>query len=155
MCVPTTPLETIMCALRTTKIKQRKGFSLSDWQLLQSKAKFNSEDEQPKEGYNIEQIQKHNKKYDGWMIINNKVFNVTPYIAYHPGGEKILLPYLGKDGTKAFNKYHNYISVDELLKKCYVGCFNNNNNNNNMHNSNNNDNNMSTNNNSDNTVKEM
>ena len=45
MCVYTTTLETIMCALRTTKIKQKKGFSLSDWQLLQSKAKFNSEDE--------------------------------------------------------------------------------------------------------------
>ena len=113
-----------MCALRTTKIRTKKGFALSDWQLLQSKATFNSLDEKPQDGYGIGEVEKHNKQYDGWVVVGDKVFNVTPYIAYHPGGEKILLPYLGKDATDAFNKYHSYVSVDELLKKCFVGHFN-------------------------------
>ena len=110
-----------MCALRTTKVKLKKGFSLNDWQLLHSKATFNSLDEPV--GYKIEDVQKHNKKYDGWMVIGDKVFNVTPYIAYHPGGEKILEKNLGKDVTEEFNKFHKYINVEELLKKCCVGFY--------------------------------
>ena len=67
-----------MCALRTTKIRTKKGFALSDWQLLQSKATFNSLDEKPQDGYGIGEVEKHNKQYDGWVVVGDKVFNVAP-----------------------------------------------------------------------------
>jgi len=37
------------------------------------------------------------------MIVNNKVYDVTHYIPFHPGGVKILAG-VGRDGTELFSK---------------------------------------------------
>ena len=47
-------------------------------------------------------IKKHNKLDDAWSSINGKVYNITPYLKYHPGGEKELMRIAGRDGTKLF-----------------------------------------------------
>jgi cytochrome b involved in lipid metabolism len=44
----------------------------------------------------------HNKRDDAWSAINGKVYNITPYLAFHPGGEKELMRVAGRDGTKLF-----------------------------------------------------
>jgi cytochrome b involved in lipid metabolism len=44
----------------------------------------------------------HNSGSDCWMIIDNKVYDVTSAISSHPGGAETILPYCGKDGTKDF-----------------------------------------------------
>lgn len=44
----------------------------------------------------------HNKKDDAWSAINGKVYNLTPYLPYHPGGERELMRVAGRDGTKLF-----------------------------------------------------
>lgn len=44
---------------------------------------------------------KHNSATDCWMIISDKVYNLTSYIPVHPGGSQ-LTPYCGRDGTAAF-----------------------------------------------------
>ncbi|KAI6025687.1 cytochrome b5 [Pisolithus orientalis] len=36
-------------------------------------------------------LKSHNKKQDAWTAINGKVYNITPYLPYHPGGEKELM----------------------------------------------------------------
>jgi hypothetical protein len=48
----------------------------------------------------------HNKKEDAWTAINGKVYNFTPYLPYHPGGEKELMRVAGRDGTKLFCEIH-------------------------------------------------
>lgn len=50
-----------------------------------------------------------------------QVYNLTPYLQYHPGGAKILMSVAGKDGTAAFDKYHAWVNADFLLSKCLVG----------------------------------
>jgi cytochrome b involved in lipid metabolism len=40
---------------------------------------------------------------------------------FHPGGKKILMPALGKDATKLFDKYHRWVNVEFMLAKCMVG----------------------------------
>jgi len=37
------------------------------------------------------------------MVINGKVYDVTRYIPFHPGGNKILMG-VGKDGTELYSK---------------------------------------------------
>jgi cytochrome b involved in lipid metabolism len=49
-------------------------------------------------------LKQHNKKDDAWTAISGKVYNVTPYLSYHPGGEKELMRVAGRDGTKLFGK---------------------------------------------------
>ena len=53
--------------------------------------------------------------------MNGKVYNITQYLAYHPGGEKILMSRAGKDCTVLFNKYHAWVNGDSMLSKCQVG----------------------------------
>ena len=47
-------------------------------------------------------LKQHNKRDDAWSAFNGKVYNITPYLSYHPGGEKELLRVAGRDGTKLF-----------------------------------------------------
>ena len=47
-------------------------------------------------------LKQHNTRQDAWTVINGKVYNVTPYLAFHPGGEKELMRVAGRDGTKLF-----------------------------------------------------
>lgn len=50
-----------------------------------------------------------------------QVFNITPYLKFHPGGADILVKVAGKDGTALFNKYHPWVNVRALIGKCLVG----------------------------------
>lgn len=49
-------------------------------------------------------LKQHNKKDDAWTAINGRVYNITPYLPYHPGGEKELMRVAGRDGTKLFGE---------------------------------------------------
>jgi cytochrome b involved in lipid metabolism len=47
-------------------------------------------------------LKQHNKRDDAWTAINGKVYDMTAYIPYHPGGEKELMRVAGRDGTRLF-----------------------------------------------------
>ena len=38
----------------------------------------------------LEEIAQHNTEEDAWIGFRGKVYNLTPYIHFHPGGAKIL-----------------------------------------------------------------
>ncbi|KAI5953369.1 hypothetical protein KGF54_002740 [Candida jiufengensis] len=70
-----------------------------------------------------EELKKHKSQSDCWTCINNKVFNITPYINFHPGGVDEIMKCAGKDGTSLFNKYHSWVNVDRMLENCIVGIY--------------------------------
>lgn len=53
--------------------------------------------------YTIGDVAKHKIKEDLWIVINGKVYDITDYRRYHPGGDKILQG-AGSDGTSLFSK---------------------------------------------------
>lgn len=49
------------------------------------------------------------------------MYNITPYMKFHPGGAKVLMKAVGQDGTVLFNKYHPWVNASALLEKCLIG----------------------------------
>ncbi|PIY96991.1 MAG: hypothetical protein COY66_01875 [Candidatus Kerfeldbacteria bacterium CG_4_10_14_0_8_um_filter_42_10] len=75
-------------------------------------------------------IAQHSTREDCWLIIENKVYDVTNYLKLHPGGQDIVLPYCGKDATQAFNtkagQGSHSQSALEQLGALYLGNLNQN-----------------------------
>ncbi|KAF8583038.1 hypothetical protein K439DRAFT_1617841 [Ramaria rubella] len=67
------------------------------------------------------QLKRHNKRNDAWSAFNGKVYNITPYLSFHPGGEKELMRVAGRDGTKLFALTHVWVNVEFMLDECMVG----------------------------------
>ncbi|KAI9000424.1 cytochrome b5-like heme/steroid binding domain-containing protein [Trametes punicea] len=66
-------------------------------------------------------LKQHRSRDDAWTAIHGKVYNITPYLPYHPGGEKELMRVAGRDGTKLFALTHAWVNVDYMLDECFVG----------------------------------
>lgn len=67
------------------------------------------------------ELAKHNQVNDAWMAIRGRVFNVTRYMDFHPGGVDELMRGVGRDATKLFDEVHAWVNYPQLLGKCYVG----------------------------------
>ncbi|CAK7909317.1 hypothetical protein CAAN1_25S01574 [[Candida] anglica] len=68
-----------------------------------------------------DELKQHKTLTDCWTCINGKVFNITPYVDFHPGGVDEIMKCAGRDGTALFNKYHSWVSADRMLENCFVG----------------------------------
>ncbi|XP_003627519.2 cytochrome b5 isoform X4 [Medicago truncatula] len=71
----------------------------------------------------FEDVAKHNHKNDCWIIVNKKVYDVTPFLDDHPGGDEALLSATGKDATTDFEDVGHSDSATEMMEKYYVGEF--------------------------------
>ncbi|RKF80873.1 Cytochrome b5 domain-containing protein RLF [Golovinomyces cichoracearum] len=61
------------------------------------------------------------KGKDAWTVLGGKVYNITPYLPFHPGGEAELLRSAGRDGTKLFTEVHPWVNWEGMLASCLVG----------------------------------
>ncbi|KAF8656808.1 hypothetical protein AX16_002358 [Volvariella volvacea WC 439] len=57
-----------------------------------------------------EEVQKHNKEGDLWVVVDSHVYDLSRFAAMHPGGLSVLLDedVAGKDATEAFFSLHRY-----------------------------------------------
>ena len=46
----------------------------------------------------MSEIAEHKARDDAWSVFNGKVYNITPYLHYHPGGVGELMRVAGRDG---------------------------------------------------------
>ncbi|XP_077018466.1 cytochrome b5 reductase 4 isoform X1 [Tamandua tetradactyla] len=104
-----------------SKVPLKQGRSLMDWIRLTKSGK----DLTGLKGRVIEvteeELKKHNKKDDCWISIRGFVYNVSPYMEYHPGGEDELMRAAGSDGTDLFDQVHRWVNYESMLKECLVG----------------------------------
>jgi len=59
------------------------------------------------------ELEKHSTEGDGWIVINDLVYDLSKFYALHPGGEEVLREHYGKDSTEAFYGLHRH----EVLEK--------------------------------------
>ncbi|KAI1077599.1 hypothetical protein F5B20DRAFT_550708 [Whalleya microplaca] len=58
---------------------------------------------------------------DAWTALGGRVYNISPYLPYHPGGEPELLRAAGRDGTRLFGEIHPWVNYETMLASCLVG----------------------------------
>lgn len=69
----------------------------------------------------LDEIAKHNIEKDCWVIIRDKVYDLTKFLPDHPGGKKAIMSFAGKDATEEFDMLHppnvltKYLSPDVVL----------------------------------------
>lgn len=126
-----TPNSAASNARQRQKVILQPGHSPLDWANLNSKSseKFKLRGVPPNTPpphyvrVTKDELKLHNKREDVWTCINGKVFNLTPYVNFHPGGVKEIMKCAGRDGTALFNKYHAWVSIDRMLGNCLVGMY--------------------------------
>ena len=109
--------------IRTGQARVRKGFGLHDWKrLLQCSTDLAQRKGQPiRKDITPSEVAQHNQMHDGWTSLHGKVYNIGPYINYHPGGVDILKVSLGKDSSALFDKYHPWVNIENLIGPLLIG----------------------------------
>ncbi|KQJ97471.1 cytochrome b5 [Brachypodium distachyon] len=74
-----------------------------------------------KKVFGFEEVAKHNVAKDCWLVIAGKVYDVTPFMDEHPGGDEVLLAVTGKDATSDFEDIGHSESAREMMEKYHIG----------------------------------
>ncbi|KAI0068414.1 hypothetical protein BV25DRAFT_1867388 [Artomyces pyxidatus] len=65
--------------------------------------------------WTLGQVGAHNSTSSCWVIINNHVYDVTEFLPDHPGGQRVILQYAGRDATAAFDPIHPPDALEKNL----------------------------------------
>jgi len=120
MLPPSTTKPLARAARKREKIALAPGFGPLDWAALKSSG-------QDLRGVDTllritpAMLKEHNTREDAWTAINGKVYNITHYLPFHPGGEKELMRVAGRDGSKLFGLTHAWVNADYMLDQSLVG----------------------------------
>ena len=71
--------------------------------------------------YTLSQVAEHITPDDCWIVIYDKVYDVTNFLSQHLGGEFIILEYAGRDATLAFRSTRHGDDSYDLLEKYLIG----------------------------------
>ncbi len=72
--------------------------------------------------YKMSDVALHKDSSSCWTTINGDVYDLTTWIAQHPGGEQAILSICGKDGTQAFEGQHaNSGRANNVLDSLKIG----------------------------------
>ncbi|KAG9220978.1 hypothetical protein CCMSSC00406_0002422 [Pleurotus cornucopiae] len=71
--------------------------------------------------YTMEEVAKHTKKDDVWVVIDGQVLDVTEFLPDHPGGEKAIMLYAGRDATEEFNMLHDPKVIPRYAPDAVIG----------------------------------
>lgn len=68
-----------------------------------------------------DEVAKHRTAQDCWVIIDGQVYDVTVFLRTHPGGSGAILPFAGRDITRASYSAHSYVNFRRTLARWHKG----------------------------------
>jgi len=92
-----------------------------DWAALTRKGNLTGVDTFQRVTPSVLKSKTGRKGKPAWSSWQGKVYNITPYIAFHPGGEAEIMKAAGRDGTKLFLEAHPWVNWENMLNSCLVG----------------------------------
>lgn len=79
------------------------------------------EEEKNFKEFTYDEIKKHSRDDDCWIVIHNHVYNVTEFMEDHPGGPLVLKKKGGKDATKQFDEAGHSTAAKEMMADYLIG----------------------------------
>lgn len=77
----------------------------------------------PQKQFTREEIEKHDKDDDCWLVIDNTVYDATSVLDWHPGGKAAIVGHAGKvhqQTTEQFSSVHDGYAYQKL-NECAIG----------------------------------
>ncbi|KAF8844046.1 hypothetical protein BDN67DRAFT_963536 [Paxillus ammoniavirescens] len=65
--------------------------------------------------YTLAQVAEHKTTASCWVIIRNKVYDVTDFLFDHPGGPQVIVDFGGQDATAAYVPIHPSDALDKNI----------------------------------------
>ncbi|XP_077982190.1 cytochrome b5-like isoform X1 [Glandiceps talaboti] len=69
----------------------------------------------------LEEVEKNYNNQSLWLIIHNKIYDLTKFIEEHPGGEEVLLEQGGHNATESFEDVGHSSDAREMMKEYLIG----------------------------------
>lgn len=69
----------------------------------------------------LAEVAKHRGKNANWFVIHDSVYDVTEFMAEHPGGEEVMLEQGGGDATEAFEDAGHSGDVRKMMDQYKIG----------------------------------
>ena len=67
-----------------------------------------------------DEVARHATASDCWVIIDDRVFDVTEFLEEHPGGKHVILSRAGTDATQAYDAVHSRDLLAKYDVRMYV-----------------------------------
>jgi flavocytochrome c len=87
----------------------------------ESKASQPAEFKIPEKEFTMEEVGKHNKKEDLWVVVKGVVLDLTNWLDEHPGGPQAIMNFMGRDATEEFEMLHDDEVIPKYAAKQVIG----------------------------------
>ncbi|PON36123.1 Nitrate reductase NADH dependent [Trema orientale] len=93
------------------KVPFEKGYSQMDWlRLTQTHPDLaDLKGQSNKRLISMKEVKHHQTEGSMWTVLKGRVYNISPYMRFHPGGVDMLKKAVGKDCTALFSILFSYI----------------------------------------------
>lgn len=71
--------------------------------------------------FTLNEVAAHHTHEDIWVVIREKIYDVTLFLQKHPGGKNVFLSNAGKDVTSNFEAFFHSENAYLILETSYVG----------------------------------
>jgi flavocytochrome c len=88
---------------------------------VESKPSQPAEFKIPEKEFTMEEVGKHNKKEDLWVVVKGVVLDVTNWLDEHPGGPQAIMNFMGRDATEEFEMLHDDEVIPKYAAKQVIG----------------------------------
>ncbi|SCV68995.1 BQ2448_2015 [Microbotryum intermedium] len=106
---------------KRVKVSIEKGYSQLDWARLQRSGEDLRNGVTQLMRITPAMMAEHKTRDNCWQAYGGKVYDVTRFLKFHPGGVGEMMRAAGKDGTELFMKTHAWVSYDLMLDGCLIG----------------------------------
>ena len=110
-------LGTTSSSTSRSKVVRKPGYSLLNWIKLGNSGKDLTSTGGKMLHVTSEELRKHRKLEDCWTSIKGRVYNLSHYLNYHPGGVSEIMRAAGLDGTSLFTEVHSWVSMLYLIAR--------------------------------------